>query len=354
MKIKERLGDVSIYGFVFIDEAINPKRCSQILNKKCGSDSTTEVECKLFGCCYLNGKCFYDNTAMAGFVQIRKNSNFQTFYNIIISINVKECTRHCLSSSQCRCFEYDFKRTVCTLSKEACNAQNDSETISSYERIGFSSLTCYNADCGHLDQFNKTDLYECKTDCEVQSNCEFIIYAGDNREKKCTHLPSSNCDFSDSKRRFAYMNSCVLGPVFKDVYQQNDNKLLQITDQQSENTCIDVKADEDFSLRIPWPSVSTISPNFKLNIFGENLHKCIDLKNSLPPVGVLAYIPLDYQNDPIFIGNFLSCQLLNGDDNTVCEYFCSCQMDYCQSVYIKAITNTNNNMKICHYTVVQL
>ncbi|CAD5122858.1 DgyrCDS11260 [Dimorphilus gyrociliatus] len=332
-------------------------RCSRISNTICGSTTTTQSQCNLNGCCFSNNVCYYDDTSVPGFVQTRREGQFTTYLEVDISISLEECNRRCLSKSLCRCFTYNSETTVCILTTENCKVSGSTvhDKISSYQRTAYKKVTCYSANCNFEPEFDTEDFTICRDNCISESTCEYFVYTFDNQQNKCSTQETTICDtFSPTFRELNYINTCVNGPVFKDTIRQKDTKLIHITDSDNPETCVDVSLAMQFSLRVPWPSVDHANQNFYIEITGHNFNKCIDKMDQLSPTGLLVYVPIAMQVDPLFEESFLGCSLISGDDMSNCKYLCSCGLQYCQAVYIKAFGDTNENMKVCHYNIINL
>lgn len=320
-----------------------------------GNNMISEAECTSFGGCFSDSKCFYDQTFIPGFLHYKGSGSFTTFYDIHSSISLEDCSRKCLSNNNCNCFSYDFTGTVCKLTIEHCQVgvpgSNDQFYV--YERNAFNTFTCYHTNCGHTDQHSHSNITSCYQHCLNQPSCLLFTFMMDSRSTKCTIIENLSCDlFGISGRSDPEIVSCVPGPIFQSVNNRNDQKLQNITDNEIDDTCISVTLENRFSLRIPWPSVGKVIPDFQIKVIGKNMQKCINVNEDVEmKYGVLAYVPTGKQRDPKFREIFTGCNLSEGDDSTNCVFNCTCGLDYCQAVYVKAFGESNYNMQICHYEI---
>lgn len=269
------------------------------------------------------------------------------------TFTVKECGRKCLSLSNCDCFGYDFESKLCQLNNGVCEPSNASYNTSYiYNKIASKFLTCRPIDCGGNIQIGSHTLKTCQDSCTASLNCNMFVYKPFEENRQCRFVnKSENCDFNYLKENINKTAiTCVKGPIQNNDWNPFDVVLKNVTDTLY-NTCIDVSSTEGFSLRIPWPSIESENPNFRLLIKGKNLRKCFQSYNDTTLIGIFAYIPEEIQFNTDFNDYFVSCQLLSGNGLDLCEYRCLCGKDHCQAAYIKAYTNDQINMKICGYVI---
>lgn len=133
-------------------------------------------------------------------------------------------------------------------------------------------------------------------------------------------------------------------------HNERDGSLTFLTNHETfdgnSSTCF-TGENTPLKLRFPWPTSNSNSLTFTVNVTGENL-LCKNHNSWTGKNGLIVYVPLDYQVDSKFTGNFLSCNL-KVEKATSCEYVCSCNNKMCQAFYVNLHDNYSS-IKICEIT----
>lgn len=332
---------------------MNPVQCSSVTKQICGSSDTTEEICVKNGCCYVDGLCYHDSEELAGFVKSFATMESENPVFVTSIFTVKECARKCLSYSNCTCFGYDFTTNVCQLDTQFCKPSNISSNSSYvYHKVASKLSTCRAIDCGGDVQIGSYTLKTCLDKCNNSGNCDSIVFNPFIEGNQCKLLTKDQkCIFQSTiSKKNITSQTCIFGPVRKGIWNSNDEEVKNLTDS-SNHTCTKVSKVKGFSLRIPWPSIDKENSDFEIRIIGENLEKCSRQFNDTSQTGIFVYNPSNTQFEINFVGDYKLCQSIDGDNNNWCTYKCTCSDYHCQSVYIKAYSLYQNNMKICEYKV---
>lgn len=320
-----------------------------------GKSSISKTNCEEHGGCFQNGMgCFFSNENVSGFrlvVGICIGCNPHIIFDRIDRI---ECSRECLKSSLCNCFIYETSTNKCKIFTNFCFTINYNTKIELiYNKYASNKLICGYGDClGNIIVNAQVNWNDCFEICSNHTNCKAIVSAvakGFNGKYVC--LPKHTiCDFTLSSHAHNFVVMCLRGPAFPDWATNHFLNNREIIDNSNE-TCKLIFPDENFNLKIPWPSVGNFESDFKIMIIGKKLGKCLESNGLNHPNGVITYVVDSFQKLPLFHGIFKACRLTNGDNNTFCIYLCTCGEDYCEAVHIRAFSINNINMAICNYQI---
>lgn len=325
---------------------------------------TDESKCINSGCCWDSNSsptCFYGNDNLPGFVLTVGRGD-----SVHISLSIQNtsellCSRICLEKSDCSCFTFDKNTKNCSLKNRPClNADGTTLNIRNFNKIAAPGLSCartlcpdfgYKASGADDITAHNLNFLECVNKCKSHASCKLFTYTFKKnvRLTSLCFIKAENCRFKEYLH--AMDTSCAKVPLFPHTNEFFHDDIKKMIDSEAENTCISVLTEKDFLLRVPWPLVNTPNRQFRIQIKGHNLQKCIDPLTGLQEAGVLAYVPIKTQIEPIFKGPFKACIFESGNDTTECVYSCSCGEDYCQAVYIRAFGGTTDNIDICHYNI---
>lgn len=328
----------------------NPKKKVQY-----GLPSRTEAKCTQYAACHESGLgCYYSEEKIPGFRIANGECTSCPVTETLSNLERQECARECLKRSGCNCFTYDSVSKDCLIKNSLChNFDSIGGNRLSYNRFASKKIVCSRADCAGND-INKAEktAEECYELCKNNSICKVFALMTTSILTQMCIIKSVLCDFTLLENSRIHMSACIPGPVFPDWLKNHYSNRAEIADD-SVLTCKSVDAGENFNLKIPWPTVGEDEPNFNITIIGTNLQKCFDLNNGLNEYGVLAFVVYEFDLIPQFTGNFKACQFVSGNDNTQCKYSCSCGLDYCSAVHIRAFASDALGMSVCHYQITQ-
>lgn len=94
------------------------------------------------------------------------------------------------------------------------------------------------------------------------------------------------------------------------------------------NTCRSGKR-SPYKLRFPWPTSNTDKLEVTVKIDGKNLN-CASYESNGFANKIMVYVPLDFQVQSNFKGNFMGCYLRIRKLNSF-EYDCNCRGKICQA-----------------------
>lgn len=339
--------------FCWIYETIEAVTCNPAKKIRYGQENHPEDYCVNHGGCYDSEfGCFFSQENIPGF-RVMKGGCSACLPNVTLAnLDILECSRECLKRPDCNCFTYDLSSKQCVIKNVVCYGTDASDNKLTYNRFASKYAICSYADCpgNDLTQENK-NIEGCINSCENRAGCkvsvESTLISHTVPDATCL-LKTVLCDFTDPAKAELHMSICIPGPAFPDWFINHDSTRAEIIDE-SVSTCKQVGIRDNFNLKIPWPTVGETVPDFNITIIGKNLRKCIDFPNGLTGSGVMAYVPHEFHSNPQFMGNFKTCTLVAADDSTECKYFCTCGIDYCQAVHIRAFAANDVNMEICHY-----
>lgn len=351
----ERLRNMKLFivlnfiGFkaIFASVTCNPE------NKIRYGKETRQDECERYAGCWESGYgCYFSDEKISGFRMMVGHCTNCLDREIIHDIGRKNCSRECLKRHNCHCFTYNSDSRVCYIKAGVCPRSNFAQNNNiTYNRYASKNLYCSYADCADNDLSQAVvNVDICSYNCRSDSSCKMLINVSPMAEELgnfCV-LKSAFCDITQSSKAHWFVSSCILGPLLPDWLTNHFSNRNAFLDN-STSTCKTIGSADNFSLKIPWPTVGDSNPNFKITIYGQNLQKCLRSDKELHANGIIVFVVEEFQNLPQFTGNFKACILLSGDDSTSCMYFCSCGFDYCESVHIRAFGLDDVNMSICHY-----
>lgn len=326
-------------------------------NKKIfyGQSSRDEATCKKGGACYDSTfGCYYSQENIPGFRIHKGECTSCSASEVFSDLDRIECGRECLKRSDCQCFTYDISSGSCILKNVVCNSMNDQISNKlTYNKYASNKVLCFHADChGHdITKVNK-NVAECYEFCKTKGNCKSFALVTTPTANDICGLKSVLCDVTSRENTRLFINLCIPGPVFPDWLDNHYSNRNEISDD-SNSTCKSVGLADNFNLKIPWPSVGNNSPDFTIKIIGKNFQRCVDFRTGLHGNCVLAFVVNEFLGSPRFTGNFRACQLIDGNNNTYCKYFCSCGLDFCEAVHIRGFGTDESNMSICHYQISQ-
>ncbi|CAD5114643.1 unnamed protein product [Dimorphilus gyrociliatus] len=286
---------------------------------------------------------------MAHGIQISPGNTIKTLTNQ----TALECGIQCLKDTTCQCFSYNKSSETCAFKSKRCKRTSVDFTNILYNKIAENEVTCYPLNCGEIRVSHSSEPSSCKQYCKDNTNCDFYNY----KDEACHLFNEDSCDITDPDKLNSPLEyRCIPNPIFSDEMKRTGPKLRKIIDTE-DATCIKMNTSTSFNLRIPWPSLSpTLNLNntaFKVNITGKNLKQCIRINEGIhgSGSGILAFVPFTEQVVPTFEGKFYGCDLIFGDDSTVCTYTCSFNDKILQAVHIKAFAVDEDDMEICSYKI---
>lgn len=332
----------------FLDPVVNPPKCAN-LKEKCGLLVTTEEECLLVGCCFLNNICWKDVTAIPGFVQVRKMTFFGSTIKATKSYTLKQCSDSFLSNKECNCFVYHHQYNYCITSKEPCKTTGSVTEVSSYEKIAKPDITCFSLSCNFTEEHSNSTFSECSNQCKQENDCKFFVHATGTLQKKCKTLEISNCDVEYKiNRKDVSLKTCLNGAITKETLESKQLTVSPV----SQGDCVTVTSENEYNLRIAWPSIDFNEKKLFLEVKGKNFTNCIhSAKNDLS-FGLMAYTTISFQKEPMFLGRFYGCDIKQSNNTDYCKFLCDCEKNACDAVFIKNFALKDKNLEICSYKII--
>ncbi|CAD5114580.1 unnamed protein product [Dimorphilus gyrociliatus] len=327
---------------------------------KCGGSSIDETLCIAYGCMWNSGICSYSKNFIRGFNTMNgKETSNNVILNTFSSSTAIKCAKECLKIPACASFSYVVDDLFCTIKSQVVTTTVvESKSEMQYNRKAHPELTCFQAHCydepgvKRLLTYRSDPLTSCLANCKATSSCTHITLSHEKDNYSC-FLGKKLCNvFSDKFRSKPYQTTCLIGPIFHNSLNQKSQRLTNLTDNLAD-TCVKVTAENEFYLRIPWPSLGKPTTEFEIRIRGLDMSKCFHFSEQSPLTGLTTFIPLDDQTDAIFSGQFRGCKLKTEYSGTDCTYTCTCGFNYCQAVYIKAFAEIGKEMSICSYEIDQ-
>lgn len=343
------LNNLNYYGVNMAAVTCNP-------NNKIGygRKNREESDCRKAAACFDGPGlgCYYSLENIPGFRVALGDCRDCSVSQAIYDLTRVECARKCLRRSTCNCFTYDVGLKKCLIKNSVCHNIIPLYTNRlTYNKHATKNAVCFPSDCtgNDISKENK-NVEKCHESCVSKANCRsFSLVTTPNINEVC-NVKSTLCDVSAVENFRLFNNLCLVGPLFPDWLTNHHLNRAEITDNLK-STCKSISSSDNFNLKIPWPTVGESNTYFSLTIFGTNIQKCINPNQDLNEYGVIAYVVFEFLGIPQFTGNFKACQLIGGDNGTECRYFCSCGLDYCEAVHIRAFASDDINMSICHYEI---
>ncbi|CAD5121794.1 unnamed protein product [Dimorphilus gyrociliatus] len=299
--------------------------------------------------------CYYNKNPTPGFrAEVGVCLHNVEIINVKNDTTLSDCSRECLKYNNCVSVSYSIKMKKCSLQMGVCKDLNLLIT-DNIELIKMASrqTTCFDRDCPENDiTQNKNNFSQCISDCMKTEECIGLSFLWFNQEISCFEKREICNVFDKIALGSPGVHFCIASPLTPDLNDIRQGLLKNITDKSSK-TCIKVTINKIFNLRISWPSIGNHSMDFKLIIEGNNLKKCLQSQLGLEHFGVIVYVREEFVGEPSFKGYFKSCDLIKGNHDTLCEYFCSCGEEFCQAVFIKAFGLNEDNMELCSYKIEQ-
>lgn len=346
------------YFFVFFFEfqsALASVTCDPNNKIRLGPTGENQLSCINHGGCFDSTfGCYFSRENIPGFRMMKGECTSCSTKEIFNNLERMECARECLKTTDCNCFIYDSSIKECLIKNVVCHgtSSKDGSKIT-YSRFASTKVTCSSGDCWLNDILAKyASIEDCYTSCKNDPNCKSIVQVMNGNHLETCFIKNSICDFTEQNKRLLYTTACLPGPIFPDWLTKHHLNRAEIVDD-SNSTCKSVGLADNFNLKIPWPTVGDAIPDFKISIIGKNMQKCIDFLNPLPENGVIAFVVYEFHPTYQFMGNFKACKLISGNDNIQCIYECSCGIDYCEAVHIRAFSSDEANMSICHYQILK-
>lgn len=335
-----------LISFGLFEVKSSPVTCNPNNKIRYGQFSDTEQTCiDRAGCYDSETHCYLSQDYIPGFRAFRGPSNSVSEIRSYTNKNRFGCSRECLKENNCLCFTFNRVTKVCSLKNSFCTegSPND-DNILVHNRYAYKNLICAFGDCSGNDISTDSTLADCSTNCV--GTCEMFILSNG----EC-HRKSSLCNFIEEANLRSELTACLKGPAFPDWSSNhfiNRNDIIDISD----TTCKDVNLETTFHLKVGWPTVGTSKTDFQLEIVGKNMRRCMNSTGETEKNFIAAFTVLEFQYKPLFTGNFKACKLISGNDDTNCKYYCSCGIDYCQAVHIRAFASDDVNMSICKYEII--
>ncbi|CAD5114644.1 unnamed protein product [Dimorphilus gyrociliatus] len=322
-----------------------------------GSSTTPEVQCLAYGGCWDAEGCYIGNDYVAGFRTVKRICEVGLVISQHNNLSLQECGRRCLFNENCETFIYQFDITTCQLRDTICHQYSSSvepsNYIRSYAKMAVKQWTEYPGNCAQNDIANTMEnVNTCAISCKSQSTCKIFVAPRSTASNSACFMKDTVCDILDpGNARELSATTFLPGPIYSDLNDHSQSKLIHITDSELADTCVASTTEKDFNLRIPWPNLGDGNPDFRIVIKGKNMKNCMNIKYGLTMSGVLAYVGIDGQISPSFSGPFNACEYESGNNDTECIYKCTCGEDYCQAAYIRGFGSDDDNMEICFYNV---
>lgn len=339
--------------FSYLDFVSTSQTCNPMKKIQYGDKADTEGNCLKYGGCWdENFKCYFSQEYIPGFRMFRGECKTCPASETFTNLNRRECARECLKKSTCNCFTYDSSTKECQIKNSVCQpASFENGAKLTYDKHASDIVVCGHGSCSSSISAQSLHTIEgCIETCaESDDDCEFIELV--TSSTSCL-LKRNFCHFTLPENANKAKVACLPGPIFSDWFKNHDIDRENIEDD-SNSTCMNVSSSDNFNMKIPWPSVGEVNPNFNISVIGKNLEKCIDLSKVLIPNGIAVYVVYESLPNIQFTGNFKACELIGGNDSTECRYTCSCGLDYCESAHVRAFASGDIVLSICHYQILK-
>jgi len=300
-------------------------------------DSTNEKSvCDAGYLCYESGfGCFIDKNETPGFKKLGINTDCAG--NDMVyggSSSTEECASRCAKLSTCVGF---LTNTVnhCWI-KSYCHIITGLHGHMPYYRYMDDRFTCF---IGGLDNL-PTETYvgpnkEVQKNNAIANNKAIILTKEGLKIKDGT--------LNDINKQYDQV-TCFPGKmIVNEADGQKSFHINHVTFDNDTSTC-QLSKSNPFKIRFPWPTSNSDKLSFTVKLEGEAL-ECLDYESWVGKNGLLVYVPLDFQVESTFNGNFKGCNIKTAG-STLCEYNCNCGTSYCQSYYVN-FQDESETMKLC-------